>query len=766
MKKSGVRFWALLLTAVLLVTGIPALPARADEPEPEKPVKITAAAVLNLNRPRDGKKPDYEAETASELYYLCSEYSAPAITWMDMDANREMKETDVFEAGTYYRVYIRLKISDVTEAVFTETTVASVNGDGAVVDGWNKEHLNFHADYICPAAPSGNEIVKVSVCVPAPVAGEGACHYLTDSEANGRYEEDGIKWIDRETGLDASNDHFLAGRIYGVQIRLNVKDGYTFVVDEQGKAEPAALINGMSAKLVEGTAYSILIEADFPPAQEPATGIEIDGVNKEYEYTGFAIRPDPEVYDNGKRLVKGVDYTLKYSNNLKPYTTKLSTVTVKFKGNRSGEEKEYFEIKKAEMSDAAAAAGKYSAEPVYGTVKDGKRQELKPVLWHGDKELKLNKDYTLEYPDTAEGAYAQPGSWTVRAVGTGNYTGSYELQEILIDAGSTGMKDLAESVAGVNSMPVDILDDPKEVSVSFPGEDYLKEGVDYTLRYVGLGRVGTVSCIITAIPGNGKCYGSTVVKYKITKGNFANYPKDVLVIGTGDTTYVKGGVRPEVTVILNGVVLKEGEDYKLSYGANKDASKPGTVKVSGKGAYTGTRTEEFAITPGQLEHLTLCVGDADAKGGAGKVKYTLTDRNGKALKKNTDFTESITDNGDGSATLVLTAKGNNYSGTVSAGFKLRPETKDIKKAKVKLLSADGMEKKDFEYSGKAVCPGVKLVLGGKNGAQLIPGTDYEVLAYANNLESGTALIMIAGRGDYTGLMTYRFRIRPAKVFVK
>ena len=77
-----------------------------------------------------------------------------------------------------------------------------------------------------------------------------------------------------------------------------------------------------------------------------------------------------------------------------------------------------------------------------------------------------------------------------------------------------------------------------------------------------------------------------------------------------------------------------------------------------------------------------------------------------------------------------------------------------------------MEKKDFEYSGKAVCPGVKLVLGGKNGAQLIPGTDYEVLAYANNLESGTALIMIAGRGDYTGLMTYRFRIRPAKVFVK
>lgn len=761
MKKSGVRFWALLLTAVMIVTGLPVLKARAEDPEPEQPAEIAEVRIQGLAKPREGKKPDYEVELAADSYSLNAEYGAAAISWMDKDAGKGLSETDVFEAGKHYTVYIRLKASDEESAVFMASTLAYVNGEAAQIDGQNKGTLNLHMDYVAAAAPSENAITSAAVRLHAPRAGYGP--YTEVETASEHYESVSVLWIDRETGLSANDGYCVAGRVYGVQIVLKAKAPYLFLTDDQDKAVISASINGRQAALVKGDAYTVTIEMDFPPVEEPETGVETDGVSDRYTYTGEPIRPVPEVYDNGKRLIEGVDYTLKYSNNVKLSVKKNASLMITFKGNRSGKKRLSFEIRAAEMSDEAAAAGDYSNEAVYGTVRDGKRQELKPEIWHGNRKLKLNKDYTLEYPDTSEGAYVLPGSYKIRVVGKGNYTGSYELEEILVDPASTGMKDLAKAEAGVNSMPVYVPDDPKEVSVSFPGEDLLVEGKDYTVRYIGLGRVGTVSCIVTAIPGNGKCYGRTVVKYRIVKGNLSSMPADVLVVGIGDDTYVKGGVKPEVFVELSGVRLREGVDYKLSYGANNDASKKGTVKIIGKGAYSGSRTEEFSITPRNIEALTFCVGDADKKDGVKKLKYTLTDVNGKALKKNTDYTESITDHGDGSATLTLTAKGNNYYGTVTAKLWLRADTKDIKKTKVKLLNVDGVAYPEIKYSGKAICPAVELSTGGKNAQILRPGVDFEVLSYVTNIESGNAQIIIAGRGEYSGLAVYKFRIRPKRV---
>ena len=67
-------------------------------------------------------------------------------------------------------------------------------------------------------------------------------------------------------------------------------------------------------------------------------------------------------------------------------------------------------------------------------------------------------------------------------------------------------------------------------------------------------------------------------------------------ISVSNGTYAAGlPVKPVVDIIVNGVVLKEGQDYELDLSANKDltnvtASKSLTVKIKGINGYTGQYT--------------------------------------------------------------------------------------------------------------------------------------------------------------------------------
>ncbi|MBQ0028119.1 MAG: hypothetical protein KBS96_05900, partial [Lachnospiraceae bacterium] len=59
----------------------------------------------------------------------------------------------------------------------------------------------------------------------------------------------------------------------------------------------------------------------------------------EYYYTGYAIKPEIEIFDCALSnwLNEGVDYTISYSNNTNVSTdTKLATATIKFKGTYTG----------------------------------------------------------------------------------------------------------------------------------------------------------------------------------------------------------------------------------------------------------------------------------------------------------------------------------------------------------------------------------------------------------------------------------------------
>lgn len=74
-----------------------------------------------------------------------------------------------------------------------------------------------------------------------------------------------------------------------------------------------------------------------------------------------------------------------------------------------------------------------------------------------------------------------------------------------------------------------------------------------------------------------------------------------------DQAYTGKALTPAVTVKLNGAKLKKGTDYTVEYSGNKKVG-TATVKVTGKGKYTGSAKATFKINPKKVTGLTLKAG--------------------------------------------------------------------------------------------------------------------------------------------------------------
>ena len=120
----------------------------------------------------------------------------------------------------------------------------------------------------------------------------------------------------------------------------------------------------------------------------------------------------------------------------------------------------------------------------------------------------------------------------------------------------------------------------------------LKNGTDYTVSYSNNTKVGTAKVTIT---GKGNYTGSISKTYSI-KNNF----KKATISGISNKSYTGKNITQSFTVKYNGKTLKKGTDYTVSYSSNKNIG-TATVKVTGKGSYTGTITKTFKINPAKQE---------------------------------------------------------------------------------------------------------------------------------------------------------------------
>ena len=129
------------------------------------------------------------------------------------------------------------------------------------------------------------------------------------------------------------------------------------------------------------------------------------------------------------------------------------------------------------------------------------------------------------------------------------------------------------------------------VTVKLSGKT-LKNGTDYTVSYSNNTKVGTATVKIT---GKGNYTGSVSKTYSI-KNNF----KKATVSGISTKAFTGKNITQSITVKYNGKTLKKGTDYTVSYSSNKKIG-TATVKIAGKGSYTGTITKTFKINPAKQE---------------------------------------------------------------------------------------------------------------------------------------------------------------------
>ena len=225
-------------------------------------------------------------------------------------------------------------------------------------------------------------------------------------------------------------------------------------------------------------------------------------------------------------------------------------------------------------------------------------------------------------------------------------------------------------------------------------------------------------------------------------------------------TYDSKGKKPTVTVKDGSTTLTSGKDYEVTYADNTDA---GTAKVTitGKGGYSGSVTKEFTI---QKANQTLSASiSASSILVGGTAQITASAKTGMSYSSSDTKVAAVSASGVvtakavGTATITVTAKASkNYNEasknvTVTVTEKSVPVTKKLSACKVTLA------KTSYTYDGKAKKPAVTV----KDGSTtLTNGKDYEV-AYANNINAGTARVTITGEGNYTGTVTMNVVIKKA-----
>ena len=168
--------------------------------------------------------------------------------------------------------------------------------------------------------------------------------------------------------------------------------------------------------------------------------------------------------------------------------------------------------------------------------------------------------------------------------------------------------------------------------------------------------------------------------------------KASVTLSTSTYAYDGKAKKPGVTVKLNGKTLKNGTDYTVSYSNNTKVG-TATVKITGKGNYTGSVSKTFKI---KNNFKKATVSGISTKAFTGKnITQSITVKyNGKTLKKGTDYTVSYSSNKNiGTATVKVTGKGS-YAGTITKTFKINPAKQEIQKltAKSKAFFVDWAQK--------------------------------------------------------------------------
>lgn len=211
---------------------------------------------------------------------------------------------------------------------------------------------------------------------------------------------------------------------------------------------------------------------------------------------------------------------------------------------------------------------------------------IQPALTikYGSATLKKGTDYTVTFSNNK-----RLGKATVKIVGKGNYAGEVTKTFNIVAKNISKLK-----ISNIPNQKYTGYYLYPDVTIKNGNETLSKYG-DYLVSYSNNRNIGKAKVIIKGI---GDYTGTVTKTFNIIGENISN----AKISSIKNQAYTGKAIKPAVTVKYGYETLENGIDYTVSYSNNKNTGKA-TVKINGKGKYTGTITKYFYIVPKKVSGL-------------------------------------------------------------------------------------------------------------------------------------------------------------------
>ena len=478
-------------------------------------------------------------------------------------------------------------------------------------------------------------------------------------------------------------------------------------------------------------------------------GISIQGLEESYPYTGRAVRPSAAVYDSGKLLSEGKDYTLSYQNNTKAGTASL---IIQGKGTYREKKTVLFDIVPSSIAEASVQeitlVQKKNATPLTAKPK---------VTWNGIT-LKENRDYTVDYGTWDR---MEAGEHEIVLQGMGNFNGE---KTVTVYVASASLVPVSKWKVSCGKIVYDedltfekILN---SLTVRYGGKNLERE-VDYTVSDPkDCDRAGTCTFVLSGIGSS--WYGNRTVSVRISGTSLNSVKVQGYAVYDGQRKTLSNS--PDIYLTVKGQQLKEGTDYRVladTYENNLNAGKA-TAVIEGINGYTGKKKITFRILPDTTERAVEVSDAVYTKNGA--VPYVEI----SGLREGTDYRLSCSNNRQVTTADVkklpevkITFLGN-YKGTpdVRVNYQIYPETLSntfVTAPDIVFTNAEGNYKSKItvaDYLGKTLKAGTdydKNIIYQDADGNVLPDN-----ALLNPKEAVTAVL--TGIGNYTGTAEVTYHI--------
>ena len=175
-----------------------------------------------------------------------------------------------------------------------------------------------------------------------------------------------------------------------------------------------------------------------------------------------------------------------------------------------------------------------------------------------------------------------------------------------------------------------------------------------------------------------------------------------------------------------------------------------TVTASANGYNSVSKDVKIVVSKKSLNNglLTLSETSYVYDGTYKKPAATVTFE-GKVLQEGKDYTISYRNNLNVGVTTVIATGMGDYTGYTSKNFTITKRA--MAGGTVSVASS-------VSFTGSNITPSVTVKVAGRT---LTNGTDYTV-SYSNNKNVGTASVYVYGKGNYSGSLSAKFDIVPAK----